>query len=106
MRTALPLIAAMLWWSQASAADPERAAPGVKPGVETRTQKASVPAWLRDRDARLASSALRADPDAPSTGAECPVNSKVYCGDDLPYCCYDPTNKVYYCALDIQHCTR
>lgn len=41
-----------------------------------------------------------------ATGAECPVGSRVYCGDDLPYCCYAPNSQVYYCAQDIQHCTR
>jgi hypothetical protein len=41
-----------------------------------------------------------------ATGAECPAGSRVYCGDDLPYCCYAPSSQTYYCALDTTHCTR
>lgn len=41
-----------------------------------------------------------------ANGTECPVGSKTYCGDDLPYCCYAPSSKTYYCATDVTHCTR
>jgi hypothetical protein len=38
-------------------------------------------------------------------GAECPVGSKTYCGDDLPWCCINAKGEAY-CAQDTTKCTR
>jgi hypothetical protein len=38
-------------------------------------------------------------------GAECPVGSKTYCGDDLPWCCV-AANGTSYCAKDTASCNK
>jgi hypothetical protein len=104
------LLAASGGWNHAAASDAGRtAAPEAKPGPETFVQgRTVVPAWLRERDARaqLGALGLRGDAEAPRRGAECPVGTGKYCGDELPYCCFAPASKAYYCAQDVKHCTR
>jgi hypothetical protein len=41
---------------------------------------------------------------ARATGAECPATSGTYCDDKAPYCCYSPTQNLYYCRVDVNHC--
>jgi hypothetical protein len=41
---------------------------------------------------------------ARAAGAECPVYSGTYCSDRSPYCCFSPSQNLYYCRTDINHC--
>jgi hypothetical protein len=40
-----------------------------------------------------------------ANGAECPVGSKTFCTDDLPWCCVG-ADSTAYCAKDTTACTK
>ena len=69
-------------------------------------QQSALPAGIASKLA--AATSENSDPfeEILRVGSECPAGSRQYCGDQFPYCCYAPSSQVYYCALDIQHCTR